>query len=71
MSTDRIIRTGAVASILSGVVWLGLTPFMATIGICRGPCPSWADQPLVIRTLGRAAANQGWLSFAAPDTVCR
>ena len=69
MSTDRFIRTGAFASILSGLVWLTLTPFMATIGICRGYCPFWAGQPLVIRTLGRAAANQGWLSFAAPDTL--
>jgi hypothetical protein len=69
MSADAIIRTGAVAAILSGVVWLGLTPLMATIGICRGPCSSWEDQPLVIRTLGRAAADQGWLSFAPPDTL--
>jgi len=69
MSIDRIIRIGAVSSILSGLVWLTLTPFMATIGICRGRCASWLDQPLIIRTLGRAAADQGWLSFAAPDTL--
>jgi len=69
MSTAKIVRIGALASLLSGLVWLTLTPFMATVGICRGICPSWAGQPLVIRTLGRAAANQGWLSFAGPDTL--
>jgi len=69
MSTDKIVTIGAVSAILSGPVWLTLTPFMATIGICRGSCPSWADQPLVIRTLGRAVADHGWLSFAAPDTL--
>jgi hypothetical protein len=69
MSADKIVRIGAYASILSGLAWLALTPFMATIGICRGNCPLWENQPLVIRTLGRAAANQGWLSFAEPDTL--
>ncbi len=42
---------------------------MATIGLCGGSCASWSDQPLVIRTLGRVVADQGWLSFAAPDTL--
>jgi hypothetical protein len=69
MSADKIETIGAVASILSGLVWLTLTPFMATIGICGGSCSSWADQPLVIRTLGRVVADQGWLSFAEADTL--
>lgn len=69
MSADKVVRFGAFAALFSGLVWLTLTPFMATIGICRGDCPSWANQPLIIRTLGRAAANQGWLSFAGPDTL--
>lgn len=69
MATDKTVTIGAVCAILSGLVWLTLTPFMATIGICRGSCPSWAEQPLVIRTLGRAVADQGWVSFAAPDTL--
>jgi hypothetical protein len=69
MSTDKIIPFGAFASLLSGLAWLVLTPFMATIGICRGICLSWADQPLIIRTLGRIVAEQGWLSFAPADTL--
>jgi hypothetical protein len=69
MSTDKIETIGAVSSILSGLVWLALTPCMATIGICGGSCSSWEDQPLVVRTLGRVVADQGWLSFAAPDTL--
>src|SRR5262245_40035423 len=69
MSADKIVRIGAYASILSGLAWLALTPFMATIGICQGNCPHWESQPLVIRTLGHAAATQGWLSFADPDIL--
>lgn len=69
MSADKIVRIGAYASILSGFTWLMLTPFMATIGICQGNCPFWEGQPLVIRTLGRVAVDQGWLSLAAPDIL--
>jgi len=69
MSILKSVRIGAVSSILSGLAWLALTPFMATIGICQGICTSWADKPLVIRTLGRAVAHRGWLSFASPDTL--
>jgi hypothetical protein len=69
MATAKIETIGAVSAIVSGLVWLALTPFMATIGICGGSCLSWADQPLVVRTLGRVVADQGWLSFAAPETL--
>ncbi|HET9908718.1 MAG TPA: hypothetical protein VFQ23_18865 [Anaerolineales bacterium] len=69
MPADKIVRIGAFASILSGVTWLLLTPFMATIGICQGACLYWQSQPLIVRTLGRAVANQGWLSFAEPETL--
>ena len=69
MSVDKIVRIGAYASILSGFTWLTLTPFMATIGICQGTCPFWESQPLIIRTLGRTVANQGWLSFDRPDIL--
>ena len=49
MLAEKIVQIGAYASILSGFVWLALTPVMATIGICQGTCPFWESQPLVIR----------------------
>lgn len=55
-------RLGATAAILSGMVWLALTPFMATIGLCHGTCRGlWAQHPLIVRTLGRAVTEWGWI----------
>jgi hypothetical protein len=54
---------------LSGIIWVLLSPFMATIGICDGICVSWADKPLIIRTVGPWLAQHGWLSFAPGNVL--
>ena len=55
---------GGIAAVLSGVVYAAVTPLMATVGFCQGACVTWLDKPLVIRTLGRWLANQGWFAAA-------
>ena len=54
---------------LSGIIWLMVSPFMATIGLCNGICASWADKPLIIRAVGPWLAQQGWLSVAPGDVL--
>src|SRR5690606_39951022 len=57
---------GALAGVLAGVVWLVLTPFMATTWNCDGVCTEWGGQPLVVRTVGRWLAGLG--AFSPPVT---
>lgn len=57
---------GALAGVLAGVVWLVLTPFMATTWNCYGVCTEWGGQPLVVRTVGRWLAGLG--AFSPPVT---
>src|SRR5688572_4968841 len=63
--SDLFNRLGATAAVLSGLVWLALTPFMATVGICQGRCGFWGQYPLIVRTLGRKASEWGWIPAGA------
>lgn len=63
------LRQRGIFSILSGIIWLILSPFMATIGFCQGICGVWVDKPLIIRVVGPWLAQQGWLSFAPGDVL--
>ncbi len=62
-------RWGGLGALLSGVIWVILTPLMATIGFCQGACPSWLDKPLVIRTLGPWLARRGLLTWASGEAL--
>lgn len=55
---------GGVAAILTGLIWLVLTPFMATAGICDPACADWSTQPMVVRTVGRYLAERGAFDLA-------
>ncbi|NLG08280.1 MAG: hypothetical protein GX560_03350, partial [Deinococcales bacterium] len=53
---DALVSLGGAAAVLAGLIWLVLTPFMATIWICDPVCVDWAAQPLIVRTVGRFLA---------------
>jgi hypothetical protein len=61
---------GGVTAVLNFLVWLILTPFMATIWQYNGSlAPFWKFTPLVVRGIGRWWAERGAFTFAAPDIV--
>lgn len=60
---------GGLFAVLSGLIWLTLTPLMATVGICDGACSRWDDKPVVVRIAGPFLADHGLLSFAPSDAL--
>ena len=61
---DALVSLGGAAAVLAGLIWLVLTPFMATIWICDPVCVDWAAQPLIVRTGGRSLADRGAVTVA-------
>lgn len=63
------LRQSGIFAVLSGIIWLLLSPLMVTVGICNGVCLTWYDKPLIIRAFGPWLADQGWLSFAPGEVL--
>jgi len=57
-------------AVLSLIIWLILTPFMATIWVYdNGRFIIWERKPLLVRTIGQWLAEQGAFTFAAKEVV--
>ncbi len=62
-------RWDELGAVFSLIIWLILTPFMATIWVYDGGRLIWNQQPLLVRTVGRWLAEQGAFAFAAEEVV--
>ena len=69
MPAAREYLWGGICAILAFVVWLVLTPFMATVWICDPVCDDWSAAPLVVRTAGRLLADAGAFTYAPATDV--
>jgi len=56
-------------AVLSLIIWLVLTPFMATIWAYDNGRLIWERQPLLVRTIGQWLAELGAFDFAAEEVV--
>lgn len=69
MRNKMFWRWGEVGAVLSLIIWLILTPFMATIWVYDGGRLIWEQKPLLVRTIGQWLAEQGAFTFAAEEVV--
>lgn len=67
---DKLFRRwGGGTAVCSLIIWLILTPFMATIWVYNRGFLIGERQPLLIRTIGHWLAERGAFSFANEDVV--
>lgn len=69
MRNKMFWRWGELGAVFSLLIWLILTPFMATIWVYDGGRLVWEQKPLLVRTIGQWLADQGAFTFAAEEVV--